>query len=98
MVNVLGRLDALQSTTTSLVGRVAVVEVATQRYTDMTTSIDGWFDQLTSLVQGLHGNRGVVFGPPPMGPMSMPPLGPGVSDPHTGPMFPYPYTLPGALL
>jgi hypothetical protein len=57
MVNVLGRLDALQNTMTSLVGRVTVVEIATQRHTDMAASIDGRFDQLMGLVQGLHGRR-----------------------------------------
>jgi hypothetical protein len=61
MVNVLGRLDALQSTMASLVGRVAVVEVAVQRHTDMAASIDGRFDQLMGIVQGLHGLRGVVW-------------------------------------
>jgi hypothetical protein len=70
---------------------------------DIVASIDGQFDQLMGLVQGLHGKWGVVFGPPPMGamcmpsPMCMPPPGPGVPDPHSGIMFPYPYTLPGAL-
>jgi hypothetical protein len=93
-VNVLICLDALQSTMASLVGRVAIVEVATQYNTDMATSIDGRFDQLMGLVQGLHGNRGVVFGPPPMGPMGMSPCGLGVPDPHLGPMFLHPYTLP----
>jgi hypothetical protein len=60
----------------------------------MAASIDGRFDQLIGLVQGLHGNRGVVFGSPPMGLMVMPPPRPGVIDPHTGHMFPYPYKLP----
>jgi hypothetical protein len=100
IVNVLGRLNDLQNTTALLVGRVAVVEVATQRHTDTAASIDGRFDQLMGVVQGLHGSRGVVFGPLPMGPMGisppmgMPPSGPGVPDPHAWPMFPYPYTLP----
>jgi hypothetical protein len=73
MVDVLGRLDALQSTMASLVGRMIVVEVATQRHTDMAVSIDDRFDQPIDHVQGLHGNQGVVFGPPPMGPIIMPP-------------------------
>jgi hypothetical protein len=94
MVGVMGRMDALQRTVGSLVGRVAVVEVETQRHTDMAASIDGRFDQLMGLVQGLHGNRGVVFVPPSMGPIDMPLHGPGVPDPHPGPMYPYPYTLP----
>jgi hypothetical protein len=94
MVDVMGHLDDLQSTMDLLVGRVAVVEVATQRHTDMAVSINDRFDQLMGLVQGLHGKRGVVFGPPPMGPMGMPPQGPGVPAPHPGPRFPYPYTLP----
>jgi hypothetical protein len=47
---VLGRLDALQSTMASLVGRVSVDEVVTQMHTDMAASIDGRFDQLMGLV------------------------------------------------
>jgi hypothetical protein len=73
MLNVLYHLDAPQSTMASLVGRVAVVEVAAQMHTDMAASIDGRFDQLMGLVQGLHGSRGVVYGPPSMRPMGMPP-------------------------
>jgi hypothetical protein len=88
MVNLMGHLDALHITMASLARRVAVVEVAPQRHTAVVASIDGRFDQLMGLVQGLHGNRGVVFGPPP------PPPGTGVPDPHSGPIFPYPYKLP----
>jgi hypothetical protein len=94
MADVLGRLDALQSTTALLVVRVSVVEVATHMHTDMTASTNGRFDQLMGLVHGLHGNRGVVFGPPPIGAMGMPPHRLDVPAPHPGPMFPYPYTLP----
>jgi hypothetical protein len=93
MLNVLGHLDALQSTMASLFRRVDVVGVAIQRHTDMDASIDGRFDQVMGLVQVLHGKRGVVFRPPPMGPRGMPPPGTGVPDPHPGPMFSYPYML-----
>jgi hypothetical protein len=52
MVNVMGLLDAMQSTMASLVGRVTVVDVETQRHTDTALSINGRFDQLMGLVQG----------------------------------------------
>jgi hypothetical protein len=51
------------------------------------------FDQLFGLVQGLHANQGVVFGPPPMGPMVVPTLGPSVANPIQVMVFLYPYAL-----
>jgi hypothetical protein len=62
-----------------LVGRAAIVEVVTKSHTDMAAAIDDRFDQLFGLVQGMYAHRGVLFGPPPMGPMVVPPLGTGVS-------------------
>jgi hypothetical protein len=67
MGDMLVRMDAFQSTMASLAGRVAVVEAAAQRHTDMAAAIDGRFDHLLGLMQGLQANRGVVFGPPPGG-------------------------------
>jgi hypothetical protein len=93
MGDMVDRLDALQSTMASLVGRVAVVEVATKIHTDMDAAIDGQFDQLLGLVQGLHAHQGMVFGPPSMGLMVLLLLGSGVPDPHQGPVFHYPYLL-----
>jgi hypothetical protein len=54
MGDMMGLLDALQNTMVSLDGSVVVVGVAARSHTDMITAIDGRFDQLFGLVQGLH--------------------------------------------
>jgi hypothetical protein len=88
------RMETLQSTISLLAGRVAIMEMAAQGHTDMAAAIDGWFDELCDLLRGFHKDQGgVVFGPPPVIPMVVPPLGPAVANPRQVPVLPYTYEL-----
>jgi hypothetical protein len=91
MGDIMACMDGLQSTMASLASRVIIAEVAAHSHTDMASAIYGPFDQLFGLMQGLHADRSMVFGLPPVGPMVVSHLGPNIANPQQGPVFPYPY-------